>query len=99
MREAITSSTRGSRRAELLASLDAAFASADFPFSRSRAVPRLVVDVSPPNGVQLDISRRRETWSDEEKRALIAHGRRLTVEALDGWRDASSRTLSTSTAA
>ena len=99
MREAIASSTRGSRRAELLASLDEAFASADFPFSRSRVVPRLVVDVSPPPGVQLDISRRRETWSDEEKRALIAHGRRLTVEALDGWRDTSSRTLSTSTAA
>ena len=93
MREAIASSTRGSRRTELLASLDEAFASADFPFSRSRVVPRLGVDVSPPPGVQVDISRRRETWSDEEKRALIAHGRRLTVEALDGWRDERPRAL------
>ena len=33
-----------------LASLDEAFASADFPFTRSRVVPRLVVDVATPPG-------------------------------------------------
>ena len=65
--------------------LDEAVASADFPFARSRVVPRLVVDVATPAGARLDISRRTKVWSDEEKLALVAHGRRLTEEALDAW--------------
>ena len=85
MREAIASSTRGRRRTDLLAALDEAFASADFPLARSRVVPRLVVDVSAPQGVQLDISRRQQTWKADEKLALIAHGRLLTEKALEGW--------------
>ncbi len=87
MRETIESSSRGRQRAELLAALSETFDSADFPFSRSRVVPRLVVDLVTPEGVRLDITRRTTTWSDEDKRALVEHGRRLTEEALDTWAD------------
>ena len=85
MRAAIVSSSRGGRRTELLGALDEAFSSAGFPFERGRVVPRLVVDVSTPDGVRLDVSRRRVSWSDEEKLALVAHGRRLTEDALEAW--------------
>ena len=85
MHEAIVASSRGSKRTELLTALDEAIASADFPFARSRVVPRLVVDVATPEGVRLDITRRGTAWSDEEKLALVAHGRRLTEEALGAW--------------
>jgi predicted acylesterase/phospholipase RssA len=85
MREAIATSTRGRQRIELLTALDEAFEAADFPYARSRVVPRLVVDVATPEGVHLDVTRRRGTWSDEAKLALAAHGRRLTEEALAGW--------------
>jgi predicted acylesterase/phospholipase RssA len=90
MRAAIESSTRGRRRTELLRALDHAFDSADFPFLRSRVVPRLVVDVATPDGTRLDITRRPSTWSDDDKLALAAHGRRLTEEALATWDAASS---------
>ena len=85
LRETISTSTRGRNRADLLEALDDAFDRADFPFKRSRAVPRLVVDLAVPEGVRLDVTRRRVTWSDEDKIALIDHGRRLTEEALAGW--------------
>lgn len=85
VRTAIVSSSRGGRRTELLGALDEAFSSAGFPFERGRVVPRLVVDVSTPDGVRLDVSRRRVSWSDEEKLALVAHGQRLTEDALDAW--------------
>jgi predicted acylesterase/phospholipase RssA len=85
LRQAICGSTRGSRQADLLEALDEAFDRADFPFKRSRVVPRLVVDLAVPEGVRLDVTRRRLTWSDEDKTALIEHGRRLTEEALAGW--------------
>ena len=85
LRQAISGSTRGSRRVDLLGALDEAFDTADFPFKRSRVVPRLVVDLAVPEGVRLDVTRRRLTWSDEDKIALIDHGRRLTEEALAGW--------------
>ena len=87
MRQTIAGSTRGRQRAELLAALDEAFDAADFPFKRSRVVPRLVVDLAVPEGVHLDVTRRRVTWSDEDKQALVRHGRRLTEEALEGWLD------------
>lgn len=85
MRETIVASSRGRQRAELLSALEEAFDAADFPFKRSRVVPRLVVDLVLPEGVRLDITRRRVTWSDEDKRALARHGRRLTEEALEQW--------------
>lgn len=85
LRRTIESSARGRQRTELLGALDEAFASAAFPFARSRAVPRLVVDVSTPEGIHLDFPRRRVSWSDEDKLALAAHGRRLTEEALEQW--------------
>jgi len=44
-----------------------------------------VVDVSTPEGIRLDVSRRRVSWSDEEKLALVAHGQRLTEDALEAW--------------
>ena len=82
MRAAIESSTRGRRRTELLRTLDETFAAADFPFSRSRVVPRLVVDLTTPDGTRLDITRRPGTWSEEAKLALAEHGRKATEEAL-----------------
>ena len=85
MRDVIVSSSRGGRRTDLLGALDETFASAGFPFARSRAIPRLVVDVSTPEGIRLDVSRRRVSWSDEEKLALVAHGRQLTEDALEAW--------------
>ena len=85
VRAAIVSSSRGGRRTELLAAVDEAFSSTEFPFAHGRVVPRLVVDVSTPDGVRLDVTRRRESWSDEEKLALVAHGRRLTEDALEAW--------------
>jgi hypothetical protein len=85
MRETIESVARGRQRTELLAALDESFAAADFPFRRSRVVPRLVVDLTTPEGVRLDVTRSRATWSDEDKLALVRHGRRLTEEALEGW--------------
>jgi predicted acylesterase/phospholipase RssA len=85
MRETIAASSRGRQRAELLSALEEAFDAADFPFKRSRVVPRLVVDLALPDGVRLDITRRRVTWSDEDKLALALHGRRLTEEALEQW--------------
>ena len=77
--------TRGRQRTELLAALDESFVTADFPFRRSRVVPRLVVDLATPDGVRLDVTRARATWSDEDKLALVRHGRRLTEEALEDW--------------
>ena len=85
MRETISSSTRGRRRTVLLAALDDAFDSADFPFAHSRVVPRLVVDLTTPEDVRLDVTRRRSTWSEEDKLALIHRGRRETEEALRTW--------------
>ena len=83
MRETIESVARGRQRTELLAALDESFAAADFPFRRSRVVPRLVVDLTTPEGVRLDVTRSRAIWSDEDKLALVRHGRRLTEEALE----------------
>ena len=88
MRETIVSSCRGRQRAELLAALDHAFDTADFPFRRSRVVPRLVVDLTTPEGVRLDITRRRVTWDGEDKLALVRHGKTLTEEALERWAEA-----------
>lgn len=85
MREAIDAASRGRQRTELLAALDEAVDSADFPFRRSRVVPRLVVDLTTPEDVRLDVTRSRATWSDEDKLALIRHGRRLTETALESW--------------
>ncbi len=85
MRKTIESVARGRQRAELLEALDDAFATADFPFQRSRVVPRLVVDLETPEGVRLDITRSQATWSDEDKLGLIRHGRRLTETALERW--------------
>ena len=85
MRETIESVARGRQRAELLEALDDAFSRADFPFQRSRVVPRLIVDLATPDGVRLDITRSRATWSDEDKLGLIRHGRRLTETALERW--------------
>ena len=82
MSDAIAGSTRGRQRAELLRALDEAFEDANFPFRRSRVVPRLVVDLTTPEGVRLDVTRRRVTWSDEDKLALARHGRLLTEAAL-----------------
>jgi predicted acylesterase/phospholipase RssA len=87
MGEAIAGSTRGRQRAELLRALDDAFEEANFPFRRSRVVPRLVVDLATPEGVRLDVTRRRVTWSDEDKLALARHGRLLTEEALQRFAD------------
>jgi predicted acylesterase/phospholipase RssA len=85
MHAAIESSTRGRRRTELLRALDDAFATADFPFAHSRVVPRLVVDLVTPDGTQLDVTRRPGTWKEEAKRALAAHGRKATEDALAAW--------------
>ena len=85
MRKTIESVARGRQRTELLTALDESFATADFPFRRSRVVPRLVVDLTTPEGVRLDVTRSRGTWSDEDKLALVRHGRRLTEEALESW--------------
>ncbi len=85
VRSAIVASTRGKRRAQLLADLDTAFERADFPFTRGRRVPRLVVDLLTPPGVRLDITRRHVHWSDEDKRALIAHGYEVGSGAIDAW--------------
>jgi predicted acylesterase/phospholipase RssA len=82
MRAAIESSTRGRRRTELLRALEECFATADFPFTHSRMVPRLVVDVATPDGTRLEITRRPGTWSDDAKLALAAHGRAVTEKAL-----------------
>ena len=85
MRKTIESVARGRQRTELLTALDESFATADFPFRRSRVVPRLVVDLTTPEGVRLDVTRSRATWSEEDKLALVRHGRRLTEEALASW--------------
>jgi predicted acylesterase/phospholipase RssA len=90
MQEVIAGSTRGRQRDELLDALDEAFEAADFPFKRSRVVPRLVVDLALPEGVRLDITRRNVTWSDEDKLALARHGRRLTENALEQWAEPGS---------
>jgi len=82
MRAAIEASARGRRRAELLRALDESFAAADFPFSHSRVVPRLVVDLATPDGTRLEITRRPGSWSDGAKLALVEHGRTVTEKAL-----------------
>ena len=92
LRRTIASTTRGRQRTMLLAAVDEAFESADFPFGRSREVPRLVVDLVTPPGVRLDLSRRDVAWSKEEKLALIGHGRRLTEDALETWADRGTAT-------
>jgi predicted acylesterase/phospholipase RssA len=90
LRETIMAASRGRQRIELLAAVDEAFASVTFPFAHSRVVPRLVVDVATPEGVHLDFPRRRVAWSDEDKLALAAHGRRLTEEAVERWQEAAA---------
>jgi predicted acylesterase/phospholipase RssA len=85
MRETIESVARGRQRTALLEALDESFDAADFPFRRGRVIPRLVVDLTTPEGVRLDVTRNRTVWSTEDKVALVRHGRRLTEEALAGW--------------
>lgn len=94
MRKTIESLARGRQRGELLAAMDESIAAADFPFRRGRVVPRLVVDLTTPEGVRLDVTRNRALWSDGDKLALIRHGRRLTEEALEGWSDVEARAAS-----
>ena len=98
MRETISSSTRGRRRTVLLAALDDAFDSADFPFAHGRVVPRLVVDLTTPDGRQLDVTRRRldagarrTSWPLDS-----AHGRRETGGGTRGWPGRRPRATETS---
>lgn len=91
LRETISSTTRGRQRTALLAAVDDVFEAADFPFRRSREMPRLVVDLVTPPGVRLDLTRG-AAWSKEEKLALIDHGRRLTGAALETWADRGTAT-------
>ena len=70
------------RRQRLRAELDAIFASARFPFRHDRRVPTLIVRATAGDDGLDPTFRGDAPWGEEQKRALIERGYRLTNEAL-----------------
>jgi len=70
------------RRRRLRAQLDDIFASARFPFRHDRHVPTLIVRGAPGADGLDPTFRSDEPWREEQKRALVERGYRLTDEAL-----------------
>jgi len=71
------------RRARLRAELEGIFASARFPFRHDRHVPTLIVRATAGEDSLDPTFRGDEPWPEEQKRALIERGYRLTDEALE----------------